>query len=467
MPDAGGAERIDREDRGRATWGSKLAFLLAAAGGSVGLGNVWGFPTLAGQNGGAAFLAVYLLAVATIGTPVMLAELAIGRRARRNPIGAFRRIAPGTAWVAFGILAVFSMIVIIGFYSVVAGWTLVYVGRAASGGLGGGDAAAAFAGLAADPARAIGSTFAFLGLTVAIVAGGVRRGIERWSKILMPILFVLLALLTARAVTLEGAGGGLAFYLQVGLGELTPAAVLAAVGQAFFSLSLGTGAMITYGSYVSAEDDLPSSTAWIVGLDTGVAFLAGLLVFPTLFHAGLPPDVEGPGMVFVAIASLLGSIPPEPWGGLVFGTSFFLLLAVAAVTSGIAMLEIPVSWLIDERGAPRRKAAVGIGAVAFALGIPIALSGGAVETLSRLPGLGIDLLSLLFTVFGQYALVVGALGVSLFVGWSRKGREAAREIAGASARFALEGPWRLLIRFVCPVAIGGILVSLVAASIAG
>lgn len=440
--------------------------MLAAAGGSVGLGNVWGFPTVAGQNGGAAFLAVYLAAVALIGAPVMLAELAIGRRGRRNPVGAFRRIAPGTAWVAFGVLAVFSMIVILSFYSVVAGWTVAYVVKAATGGLGG-DAATTFAAVAGDPTSAIGSTLLFLVLTVAIVSGGVRRGIERWSKILMPVLFALLLLLAVRSVTLEGAGAGLAFYLDPDFGELSPATMLAAVGQAFFSLSLGTGAMITYGSYVSTRDDLASSTAWIVGLDTGVAFLAGLLVFPTLFHAGLPPDVEGPGMVFVAIASLLGSIPPEPWGGLAFGVGFFLLLAVAALTSSIAMLEIPVSWLIDERGASRTKAAVGIGSLAFAVGIPSALSGGAVGFLSRLPGIGIDLLSLLFAVFGQYTLVIGALGVSLFVGWGWGSGEAAGEIAGASGRFPFARAWRLLIRFVCPVAIAAILISLLVPLFAG
>ncbi|MFW6206007.1 MAG: sodium-dependent transporter, partial [Gemmatimonadota bacterium] len=308
----------------RDTWGSKLAFVLAAAGSAIGLGNIWGFPTVAGQNGGAAFLVIYLLAVAFIGAPVMLAELIIGRRTQRNPVGAFKALAPSSAWVVVGGLGVLTGIVILSFYSVIAGWTLAYILKAIAGTFtAGADTSEIFSHVAGDPLPAIGWHLVFMVVTVSVVIGGVRRGIERWTKILMPTLFAILFLLVVRAVTLPGAGVGLEFYLKPDFGALSVQVVLAAIGQAFFSLSLGMGAMITYGSYISKKDDLVSSAAWVTGFDTLIAIMAGLIIFPTLFSAGLEPGTGGPGMVFVVLTSLLGSIPPEPIGGVIFGTLFF------------------------------------------------------------------------------------------------------------------------------------------------
>lgn len=445
----------------RATWGSKAGFILAAAGSAIGLGNIWGFPTVAGQNGGAAFLFIYLVAVTFVGAPVMLAELIIGRRSRRNPVGAFRALAPHSVWVAVGGLGVLSGVVILSFYSVIAGWTLAYIFKTAIGTFGpGADTAAIFGRLAGRPGPAIGWHLAFMALTVWVVVGGVRRGIERWTKVLMPVLFVLLMLLAARAVTLSGAGPGLEFYFKPDFSKVTGATVLAAIGQAFFSLSLGMGAMITYGSYVSKKDDLVSSAAWVTGADTLIAMLAGLIIFPTLFHAGLEPGTGGPGMVFVVLTSLLPSIPPAPYGGVIFGTCFFLLLLIAAVTSSISLLEVTTAWLVDERAVARRKAAIGLGLVAFLMGVPSALSNGAVEWLSSLPGVGTDLLTFLFTLFGQYSLVIGALFVSLFVGWVWGIRNAGDEVRANDGKFPLGRTWVFLIRFVCPVAILGILASL-------
>ena len=445
----------------RDTWGSKLAFILAAAGSAVGLGNIWGFPTTAAASGGGAFLLVYLAAVAFIGAPVMLAELVIGRRTQRNPVGAFRALAPGSLWVVVGALGVMTGIIILSFYSVVAGWTLAYVVKSALGTFGpGADTAAIFGGVAGSPAPAIGWHLVFMALTIWVVVGGVRDGIERWTKVLMPLLFLLLVLLALRAVTLSGAGPGLEFYLHPDFSRVTARVVLAAVGQAFFSLSLGMGAMITYGSYVSKRDDLVSSAGWVTGFDTLIAVLAGFIIFPTLFHAGLEPGAGGPGMVFVVLTSLLSTIPPAPYGGILFGTAFFLLLAIAALTSSISLLEVPTSWLVDERGMRRRRAALLLGGVAFLLGIPSALANGAVGWLSRLPGIGMDFLSFLFAVFGQYALVVGALLISLFVGWVWGVRAAGEEVRANDGKFPLGRTWAFLIRFLCPVAIVGILVSL-------
>ncbi|MDX1622452.1 MAG: sodium-dependent transporter [Gemmatimonadota bacterium] len=448
-------------DTPRGTWGSKLAFILAAAGSAVGLGNIWGFPTVAGQNGGAAFLAIYLVCVALIGAPVMLAELVVGRRTERNPVGAFKALAPGSAWVLVGVLGVLTGVVILSFYSVIAGWTLAYVGKTAAGAFGpAADTEAIFESMAGNPLTSIGWHLLFMGLTVSVVLGGIRDGIERWTKVLMPVLVAILVLLVVRAVTLSGAWTGLDFYFNPDFGKVTGSVVLAAIGQAFFSLSLGMGAMITYGSYISKRDDLVSSAAWVVAFDTTIAIMAGLIIFPTLFHAGLEPGAGGPGMVFVVITSLLGSIPPAPWGGVVFGTGFFLLLAIAALTSSVSLLEVATSWMVDERGASRKRAAIGIGVVAFVLGIPSALASGGVEWLTSLPGVGIDFLTFLFTVFGQYSLVFGALLISVFVGWVWGVRAAGEEVRANDGTFPLGGLWGFLIRFVCPVAIVAILLSL-------
>ena len=446
----------------RDTWGSKAAFILAAAGSAIGLGNIWGFPTVAGQNGGAAFLLIYLVAVAFIGAPVMLAELIVGRKTGRNPVGAFKALAPRTAWVFVGGLGVLTGLAILSFYSVIAGWTLSYIIKTAAGTFGpDADTAAIFAEVAGGPVSAIGWHLAFMAITIYVVLGGVRDGIERWTKVLMPVLFVLLVLLAVRAVTLSGASEGLEFYLKPDFSKVTGGVVLAAIGQAFFSLSLGMGAMITYGSYVSKRDNLVSSAAWVVAFDTSIAILAGLIIFPTLFHAGLEPGVGGPGMVFVVLTSLLSSIPPAPWGGIVFGTGFFMLLGIAALTSSVSLLEVPTSWAVDERGWSRKRAAFVLGVIAFVIGIPSALANGAVPWLTNLPVVGTDFLTFLFTLFGQYSLVIGALLISLFVGWVWGVQAAGEEVRENDGKFPLGRVWSFLIRFICPVAITAILLNLV------
>ena len=447
----------------RDTWGSKMAFVLAAAGSAIGLGNIWGFPTVASQNGGAAFLVVYLAAVFFIGAPVMLAELIIGRKTQRNPVGAFKALAPKTAWVAVGGLGVLTGIVILSFYSVIAGWTLAYIVKAITGAFTqGADTEAMFGSVSGSALPAIGWHLVFMIITIGVVVGGVRDGIERWTKILMPALFVIMLLLVARAVTLPGAGTGLEFYFKPDFSLINAEVVIAAIGQAFFSLSLGMGAMITYGSYITRKDDLVSSAAWVTGFDTMIAIMAGLIIFPTLFSAGLEPGAGGPGMVFVVLTSLLGSIPPAPFGGIIFGTLFFMLLAIAALTSSVSLMEVASAWLIDERKMPRKKAALIIGGVAFVLGIPSALANGAVPWLTELPGVGMDFLSFLFTLFGSYSLVIGALLISIFIGWVWGVGAADEEVRVNDGKFPLGGAWKFLIRFVAPLALLAILATLVA-----
>lgn len=454
---------MDSSGQPRDTWGSKAAFVMAAAGSAIGLGNIWGFPTVTAQNGGAAFLVIYLIAVLLIGAPVMLAELIVGRHTLKNPVGAFKALVPGTAWWLLGALGVLTGLIILSFYSVIAGWTLAYILKTAVGTFdANADTAAIFAGVSANPVNALFWHALFMMITVYVVLKGVRDGIERWTKILMPLLFVLLVLLAARAVTLSGAEAGLSFYLKPDFSAVTGATVLAAVGQAFFSLSLGMGAMITYGSYVSKEQDLVSSAGWVTGFDTTIAILAGLIIFPTLFHAGMDPNTQGPGMVFVVLTSLLSQIPPAPYGGVIFGTGFFLLLAIAALTSSVSLLEVVTSWGVDEKGWSRKKAATLIGGAAFVIGIPSALANGAVGWLSNLPGVGMDFLSFMFLVFGQYSLVIGALFISLFVAWVWGVKGAGDEVRAGGTGFALEGAWGFLIRFVCPLAILAVLIQLVA-----
>jgi NSS family neurotransmitter:Na+ symporter len=446
----------------RDTWGSKAAFVLAAAGSAIGLGNIWGFPTVAGQNGGAAFLLIYLAAVALIGAPVMLAELIVGRRTQRNPVGAFKALAPGSVWVVVGGLGVFTGIIILSFYSVIAGWTLSYIFKTITGTFQAGvDTEAIYNELAGSAVPAISWHLLFICITIYVVLGGVRDGIERWTKVLMPVLFALLVLLAVRAVTLSGAEAGLAFYLKPDFSKVTGTVILSAIGQAFFSLSLGMGAMITYGSYVSKRDDLVSSAAWVTFADTTIAILAGLIIFPTLFHAGLEPGAGGPGMVFVVLTSLLSSIPPAPYGGVIFGTGFFMLLGIAALTSSVSLLEVVTSWAVDERGMSRRKAAISLGIVAFVIGVPSALANGAVSWLTNLPGIGMDFLSFLFMLFGQYSLVIGALLISLFVGWVWGVKAAGEEVRENDGEFPLGKTWGFLIRFVAPSAIVAILVKMV------
>jgi NSS family neurotransmitter:Na+ symporter len=446
----------------RDTWGSKAAFIFAAAGSAIGLGNIWGFPTVAGQNGGAAFLLIYLAAVVFIGAPVMLSELIVGRRTQRNPVGAFKALVPGTAWVVVGGLGVLTGLVILSFYSVIAGWSLSYIFKTLAGTFQAGtDTEAIFNDLAGRATPAIFWHLLFMILTIYVVLGGIRDGIERWTKVLMPMLFAILVLLAIRAVTLSGAEAGLSFYLKPDFSKVTGTVVLSAIGQAFFSLSLGMGAMITYGSYVSKRDDLVSSAGWVVLADTTIAILAGLIIFPTLFHAGLEPGTGGPGMVFVVLTSLLSSIPPAPYGGIIFGTGFFLLLAIAALTSSVSLLEVVISWAVDERGMSRRKAAITFGSMAFVLGIPSALANGAVSWLSDMPGIGMDFLSFLFMLFGQYSLVIGALLISLFVGWVWGVKAAGVEVQENDGKFPLGRTWAFLIRFVAPAAIVAILVKMV------
>jgi NSS family neurotransmitter:Na+ symporter len=346
----------------RGNWSSKLGFILAAAGSAIGLGNIWRFPYITGKNGGALFVLIYIGAVLILGLPVMLAEFALGRATARNPVGAFNTIRPGTKWRYTGYLGVVTGVMILSFYSVIAGWTIGYCYKSLSGqfaAIGKGQAVALFRSFIASPWREILLLAVFMVLTVYIVAKGVSAGLEKYSKILMPALFLIMLLLMVRSLTLPGAEKGLLFYLKPDFAKISGRVFLEAMGQAFFSLSLGMG------SYLGKKENLVSSAAWVAALDTTVAILAGFIIFPALFSQNMAPD-QGPGLVFTILPVIFAHMPGGAW----FGAFFFVLLGVAALTSTISILEVPVAFLIDEKKWPRRRAAWLMGALSFAFGVP-------------------------------------------------------------------------------------------------
>ena len=437
----------------RGAWGSRIGFILAAAGSAVGLGNIWGFPTQVGRGGGAAFVVLYLVCVFLICAPIMIAEIAIGRRAQKDPVTAFRVVRPGSAWWLTGLLGVLAGVGILSFYSVIAGWTIAYIWFTATGAVTGsqqqiGDFFAAFVG---NAPLTIGLTVVVLAVTAMVIIGGVRAGIERATKIMMPLLFGLLILLAARAATLPGAHVGLAYYLNPDFSKIWDITILnAALGQAFFSLSLGMGAMITYGSYLSKQEHIATSAMWVVMLDTSVALLAGFIIFPAGFSIpGFDPGTSGPGLIFTVLPRLFDTLP----GGHLFGAGFFVLLMMAALTSTISLLEVPVAHLIDAYGWTRRNAVLTLTALTAVLAIPSALSNGASPFLTSLPGLGMGFLDLMATVWNEFALPLGGLLIAIFVGYVWPVSGAVDELRAEGAPFPGAALWAFLIRYVCPLAI--------------
>ncbi len=436
----------------REHWASRAGFIMAAAGSAVGLGNVWKFPYMAGENGGGAFVIVYLPIVFTIGISVLMAELVIGRAAQKDPVGAFRLLG-GRAWPAVGFMGVLAAFLILSFYGVVAGWTVAFAVKMATGAFGapGADPAVIFGAFIGAPAPPLLYAGAFMVMVVAVVLGGIGHGIERANLVLMPMLFVILVALVARAVTLPGALDGLLFYVRPDFSKVTGTTFTAALGQAFFSLSVGLGTMITYGSYLDRRQDIGRSAASVVGLDTLAAILAGLVVFPAVFAVGVDPGA-GPGLAFVTLPSVFVQMP----GGQVFGTLFFVLLAIAALTSAVSLLEPVVAFFIGEYGFRRARIAVTAGAAAFVAGIPSSLSMG---IWSGATLFGKSFLDLVAFATSSVMLPVGGLLIALFAGWVMGPRAIAELQGEARATPILAHAWLLILRFVAPLAIAWILVN--------
>lgn len=397
----------------RENWGSKTGFILAAAGSAIGLGNIWKFPYIAGENGGASFIIVYLICIAIIGLPVLIAEILIGRTTQRNPVGAFYKLSQSKLWAGLGGMGVLAGFFILSFYAVIAGWSVGYIIEAFSGNffdfteaVG---AADHFNNLVGNIYWILGYFSFFMILTMIIVFAGVQKGIERGSKILMPILLFLLLILMIRGVTLEGAGEGLEFLWYPDWSKINAQSILIALGHAFFTLSLGMGAMLTYGSYMSKKDSVPNSALQIVVLDTFIALIAGIAIFTSVFAVGLDP-AAGPGLIFHTLPAVFMKMP----GGYIFSILFFVLLTIAALTSSISLLEVVVSYFVDELKWKRHTAAIVLTAVIFSLGVPSALS---YNVLADFKIFNLNFFDLIDFIASNILLPLGGLLIALFAAW--------------------------------------------------
>ena len=430
----------------REQWQSRIGFIAAAAGSAVGLGNIWRFPYITGRYGGGAFVLLYIILLVFIGYPVMNSELLLGRKTQRAAVGTFKALAPGTPWVIVGYMGVLAGFMILSYYSVVAGWAIAYLFK--SGAYMAADAVHGdiFVGLITNPGAILFWHTLFMLFCVGIVAGGIQKGIERWSLILMPALFVLLIILIIRSVTLPGAGAGLAFYLKPDLANFSGEGFLAALGQVFFTLSLGMGCMITYGSYLSKKEDIPLDAKYIVISDTSVAILAGLVIFPAVFAFGLEPGA-GPGLTFITIPAVLAQMGPS---GHLFGFMFFALLMIAALTSAISLLEVAAAYFIDELKFNRKKATVIMGLLIWLLGFFPAL--GYSKLSHILPIKGMDMLDSFDFVANNVLLPLGGMLTAAFIGWYW-GTDKAIEEANISASTKLSPSYAFLIKYIVPVAI--------------
>ncbi|MFC1726019.1 sodium-dependent transporter, partial [candidate division KSB1 bacterium] len=346
------------------------------------------------------------------------------------------------------------------FYGVIAGWIFGYIFKTIAGGLNNisspEEAEQLYKSFCGNPVNSIGLFFIFIFMTSYVIYKGVKGGIEKWSKILMPALLILLFLLIIRSVTLPGAFKGLEYYLVPDFSKVEFKTILVALGQAFFSLSLGMGTMLTYGSYIAKKDNIVSSAFYVCVFDTGIAVVAGFIFFPALFAMGMAPD-QGPALIFHVLPSILSQIP----GGQIFGIGLFVLISIAALTSTVSLLEVPVAYVVDEKGWSRLKAVLIMGGAAFIIGIPSALSAGAVSFLEVLPGLGEDFLDVMSTIFGQFSLSIGSLFIALFVGWKWGIKNAINEIEQERVIFRIKSFWSLFIKYVCPIAISIIFIKLI------
>ncbi|MGF7186550.1 NSS family neurotransmitter:Na+ symporter [Desulfitispora alkaliphila] len=437
--------------KSRENWSSKLGFILAAAGSAIGLGNIWRFSYVAGEQGGAAFLFIYLFAILLIGYPLMVTEIGIGRKTQKNPIGAFKALAPGTPWWVVGALAVLAPFTILSFYSIIGGWSLAYTAKSLSGLAPTLDFAELFVGHITAVWEPIIWHGLFMIISVAIIASGVVNGIQRSVKILMPLLFIILLALVVRGVTLDGASEGIRYFLTPDFSAVTGATFLTALGQAFFSLSLGMGALITYGSYLKDDQNIPENSSWIIGLDTFVAILAGFAIFPAVFALGFDPT-DGVGLAFITLPAVFASMPM----GSFFGFLFFALLSVAAITSAISLLEVAVAWLIDEKGWGRIKATLTVGTAVFLVGLPATLG---YNVLSHVTFMGMDILDTYDFITGNIMLPVGGLLTCIYVGYVWKASNFVKEINQPAGKITFGKGYGILISYVMPVAITIVLIT--------
>ena len=438
-------------ENNRGSWSSRFGFLMAAVGSAVGLGNLWKFPYLAGENGGGAFVLVYIGLVILLGFTLMLAEMTIGRHANSDAYGSYNKIKKGWGFVGgFGILSGF---LILSYYSVVGGWVMKYIVASFTGT--GTDKAAFFGNFISSPVEPLVYHLIFMGLTAIIVIRGISGGIEKAAKFLMPALFVLLVVTVIRSVTLDGAMEGIKYFVTPNFSEITLKVVIAALGQVFFSLSLGMGIMVTYGSYLRKDEDLEKDAFIIPSLDSLVAILAGFAILPAVFALGFKPG-EGPGLMFITLPAVFENMPL----GSIFGALFFILVFFAALSSSISLMEVTVAFGIDKLKWSRKTSVIIFTTLMFIIGIGASLSMGEWSDffIPWIDGKSYGIFDFLDVLTSYYLLPLGGLLGALFIGFVWGVPNAVKEIKIGS-KFVTEKLWSILIKFVVPILVFLILLS--------
>lgn len=433
----------------RDSFSSKFGVIAAAAGSAIGLGNIWRFPYVAGENGGGAFLLIYVGFILAIGIPVMASEFLIGRKAQLNSFGSFKKLAPGTPWFLIGLMGVVAAYMIMAFYTAVAGWTLEYLFQSVTNNFANKSPeqlSNMFYEFRGGSFRPIIWFMIFMGLTGGVVIAGVKNGIEKYTKILMPVLFAIILVLVIRSVTLPGANKGLAFLFKPNFSEITKDTILEALGQAFFSLSIGMGVLITYGSYIRKNENLGNTALNVSIADSLIAVLAGVAIFPAVFAFGINP-ASGPELVYITLPNIFQQMP----GGYFFQVLFFLLLSIAALTSTISVLEVIVAYFVEELKIVRKKATI-LATVSVALvGVACTLSWGALQDVTIA---GKNIFDSLDWTTANILLPLGGFFIVLFVGWKMGKDHVKTELNNQGRLKARYFPvFLFIVRFIAPVAI--------------
>lgn len=430
-------------------WSSRFAFILAATGSAVGLGNIWKFPYITGQNGGGAFVMVYLACVAAIGIPIMIAEIMLGRRGRQSPINTMQSLSAEAGadprWHYLGWLGMIAGFLILAYYSVIAGWAMAYIFKAFFGGFFGTDAGevkAIFDGLMASPIQQLFWHTLFMIVTMQVVMRGVQGGLEKAVRFLMPALFVILMILVAYAMSSGAYEQGIEFLFSPDFSKIDADAVLTAMGHAFFTLSLGMGAIMVYGSYLPGHVSIAKTTFFIAGADTIVALLAGIAIFPLVFANNLEA-AAGPGLIFQTLPLAFGHMG----GGWLFGVLFFVLLFFAALTSSISLIEPAVAWLVENKEIERHRACVWAGSACWALGVAVVFS---FNIWSDHKWFDKNLFELLDYLTANLMLPIGGLCIALFAGWTMRQTDTEQELELPEQGFQV---WQFLIKYVAPVSV--------------
>jgi NSS family neurotransmitter:Na+ symporter len=430
-------------------WSSRFAFILAATGSAVGLGNIWKFPYITGENGGGAFVLVYLLCVAALGIPIMIAEIMMGRRGGQSPVNTMQNLSAEAGldprWHYLGWLGMSAGFLILAYYSVIAGWAMSYITKAFFGSFFSKDAAhikSIFDGLMASPIQQIFWHSVFMVITMQIVMKGVKGGLEKAVQFFMPALFFLMLILVGYAMTSGSYQKGVAFLFNPDFSKITANAVLTAMGHAFFTLSLGMGSIMVYGSYLPKHISIAKTTFIIAGADTAVALLAGIAIFPLVFANNLEVD-SGPGLIFQTLPLAFGHMG----GGWLFGVLFFVLLFIAALTSSISLIEPAVAWLVEHKDVSRKDACIWSGSLCWLLGVAVVLSFNIWETHKIF---GKNLFELLDFITANLMLPLGGLAIAVFSGWMMKNIHTEQELELPAESFKI---WLFLIKYIAPPAV--------------